>query len=248
MATLVLSAVGAAVGSSIGGGVLGLTSMAIGRAVGATLGQAIDRSWLGPSIGDSVVDSGRIERFRVNGASEGAAVSEVYGRMRVGGQVIWSSNFLETVTSEAVQSGGGKGGGSGPTTTVRNHSYSISLAVALCPGVISRVGRVWADGNEIALRDLNLRVYNGTETQLPDPKIQAVEGADDVPAFRGMAYVVIEDLELAPYGNRVPQLSFEVVRPQPETAPSDTELARNISAAAIIPGTGEYALATTPVP
>ena len=33
------------------------------------------------------------------------------------------------------------------------------------------------------------------------------------PAYRGIAYVVIEDLALAAFGNRVPQFSFEVVRP-----------------------------------
>jgi hypothetical protein len=41
---------------------------------------------------------------------------------------------------------------------------------------------------------------------LPDPKIEAVEGAGNAPAYRGLAYVVIEDLDLTPYGNRVPPL------------------------------------------
>ena len=34
-----------------------------------------------------------------------------------------------------------------------------------------------------------------------------------MPAYRGIAYVVIEDLDLTPYGNRVPQFNFEVFRP-----------------------------------
>ncbi len=65
---------------------------------------------------------------------------------------------------------------------------------------------------EIAPNSLNLRVYRGGEGQLPDPKIVAVEGSEKAPAIAGIAYVVLEDLELGQFGNRVPQFSFEVVR------------------------------------
>ena len=47
MATLVLSAAGAAFGSGIGGSVVGLSAMALGKAVGATLGSVIDQRLLG---------------------------------------------------------------------------------------------------------------------------------------------------------------------------------------------------------
>jgi hypothetical protein len=55
-----------------------------------------------------------------------------------------------------------------------------------------------------------MRVHAGDEAQMPDPLIQAVEGADRTPAYRGLAYVVMERLYITPYGNRLPQLSFEV--------------------------------------
>ncbi|NCO22180.1 MAG: hypothetical protein GW905_09320, partial [Rhodobacterales bacterium] len=69
MATIVLSALGAAAGASLGGGVLGLSSVVIGRAVGATLGRVIDQSILG--AGSQAVETGKVERFRLTGASEG---------------------------------------------------------------------------------------------------------------------------------------------------------------------------------
>lgn len=47
MATILLSAAGAAIGSGFGGTVLGLSGAVIGRAVGATLGRAIDQKILG---------------------------------------------------------------------------------------------------------------------------------------------------------------------------------------------------------
>ncbi len=239
MATILLSAAGAAVGAGFGGTVLGLSGTVIGRAIGATLGRVIDQRLIG--AGSDAVEVGRLERFRISGASEGAPVARAWGRVRLAGQVIWATRFRET----AATGGGGKGGGTPKST---QYSYSVSLAIALCEGEIRRVGRIWADGNEIEPNSLNLRIYKGNETQLPDPKIAAVEGAGKAPAYRGIAYVVIEELELAAFGNRVPQFTFEVVRgAQPEATPAIEELAATVPGVCLIPGTGEYALATTPV-
>lgn len=239
MATIVLSAAGMALGNTIGGTVLGLGMATIGRAAGATLGRVIDQRIMG--AGADAVETGRVDRFRLTGASEGAAISHIYGRMRVAGQVIWATQFLETSRT----TGGGKGGPPKPKTTT--YSYSISLAIALCEGEISRVGRVWADGVEIARDDLNMRVYSGSADQLPDPKMEAVEGAGQVPAYRGTAYVVFEDLDLGQFGNRVPQFSFEVMRPGQGEGAVHSDLHDLVTGVALVPGTGEYALATTPV-
>lgn len=239
MATLLLSAAGAAVGAGFGGTVLGLSGAVIGRAIGATIGRAIDQRVLG--AGSDPVDVGRIERLRLTGAGEGAPIGKIWGRMRVAGQVIWATEFIETVRRRRT----GKGA---PKPKVNEYSYSVSLAIGLCEGEILRVGRIWADGNEISALDLNMRVYFGGETQLPDPLIEAVEGSGRAPAYRGLAYVVIEDLELSSYGNRVPQFSFEVVRAaQGPAVGSDETLDRAVRGVALIPGTGEYGLATTPV-
>ena len=58
---------------------------------------------------------------------------------------------------------------------------------------------------------VTLRSYKGDESQTPDPLIVAHDG--DAPAYRGLAYVVFERIPLADFGNRIPQLSFEVMRP-----------------------------------
>ncbi len=231
MATIALSAAGMALGGSIGGSVLGLSMATIGRAAGAALGQRIDQTLLGG--GSAAVETGRIDRFRITSAAEGADVQRVYGRMRVAGQVIWATQFLEDTTT----SGGGKG--SRPTPTTTTYSYSVSLAIALCEGVISRVGRVWADGAEISPEVLNMRVYHGDADQMPDPKIAAVEGAENAPAYRGTAYVVLEDLSLGQFGNRIPQLTFEVVRSAPD------EVWEQVSGVVLGDGCGEYGLAVT---
>jgi hypothetical protein len=240
MATILLSAAGAAIGGSVGGTLAGLSSVAVGRAVGATLGRVIDQRLLGE--GAQAVETGKVDRFRLTSAGEGAAVTDLYGRMRIGGQIIWASDFAEITTV----SGGGKGAPSTPKTT--DYNYTVSLAVALCEGEITGVHRIWADGEEVAPSDLNISIYRGTADQLPDPTIAAVEGADRVPAYRGTAYVVLENLSLGQFGNRVPQFSFEVTRPEEAGSPEGAQsVTHSVTGVALIPGTGEYALATTPV-
>ncbi|GAA4224787.1 hypothetical protein GGQ68_001884 [Sagittula marina] len=245
MATILLSAAGAAIGSSIGGSVLGLSAMAAGRFVGAAVGRSIDARLMSQRLmgqGSDVVETGRVERFRITGSGEGHPIGQVYGRARIGGHVIWATEFEEH-RKKSGGSGGGKGTSSPAEPKGVSYSYTVSLAMALCEGEITGVNRIWADGAEIPIDDLNMRVYSGSQDQQPDPKMEAVEGTGMVPAYRGTAYVVIEDLDLTRFGNRVPQFSFEVTRPD---LGSD-QLPALLNAVAMIPGTGEYALATEPV-
>lgn len=242
MATLLLSAAGAALGGSLGGSVAGVATGVLGKAVGATLGAVIDQKLTG--VGSEPVESGRVERFKVMGASEGETLPRAFGRVRVAGQIIWSSRFIEDVDSRRV---GGKGGGAGGSQKVREYSYSISLAVALCEGEVVRVGRIWADGQQLDLAGISWRLHDGGEDQIPDPLIAAIEGDGYAPAYRGVAYVVFENLELAQFGNRIPQFNFEVIRRPEPAAGGPRPAALDVRGVALVPGTGEYGLATTPV-
>ncbi|MEX0969567.1 MAG: glycoside hydrolase TIM-barrel-like domain-containing protein, partial [Paracoccaceae bacterium] len=236
MATIILSAVGASLGASIGGSVLGISAAVIGRAAGGVAGKLIDNRLLG--TGAKAVQSGRVEQLRIMGSGEGQSMARAFGRVRVAGHVIWSSRFYEHVA----ESGSGKGMAAGPSR--RDYSYSISLAVALCEGEVARIGRVWGDGNLLDTSAMTMRLHKGDESQMPDPAIEAVEGTGLAPSYRGTAYVVFEDLDLTPFGNRIPQFNFEVMRPAKGSSPAPRDL---IEAVALIPGTGEYALATEPV-
>ena len=87
------------------------------------------------------------------------------------------------------------------------------------------------------------RWYPGNEAQTPDPFIAAKMGAANTPAYRGTAYVVFEELDLSAFGNRLPQISFEVFRPlaDPDTAEG------LVRAVTMIPASGEFTYATAPV-
>jgi hypothetical protein len=238
MATLALSAVGAAAGSALlpgGFSFLGatLTGAAIGRAVGGLAGAYIDQALFGATGQDVVRDGPRLADLSVTASTEGADIPRLYGRARLGGQIIWATRFEEeTVTTSAGGPGKGLNSGSGASTT--NYRYFANFAVALCEGEITRLGRVWADGDEITLSDYSYRVYTGSETQTPDSLIEAKEGAGNAPAYRGVAYVVFEHLPLADFGNRIPQLTFEVFR-------AVDRFESEVRGVTLIPAAGEFA-------
>jgi hypothetical protein len=59
-------------------------------------------------------------------------------------------------------------------------------------------------------RGLKFRFYTGGETQLVDPAIEADKGVGNAPAFRGTCYIVFEDVPLADFGNRIPNITAEI--------------------------------------
>jgi len=196
MASLVLSAVGTAIGGPLGG------------TIGGLIGSALDRTLFAPTVS---AEGPRLADLAVQASSYGQPIPRLWGTGRIAGNLIWSTGLIETKTTTKQ---GGKGGA--PKTTTTTYSYHVDCAIALCRGPIAGVRRIWADGK--LFRDADgvqrhaeaLRVYPGSEDQMPDPAMQAALGAADCPAHRGLAYVVFERLELADFGNRIPNFTFEV--------------------------------------
>lgn len=190
MATLLLTTLGSAIGGPIGG------------TLGGLIGNQIDARIFGPKGREGP----RLKDLTVSTSSYGQPIPRQFGRMRVAGTVIWSTDLIETKQKL-------KGRKGQPSTTT--FAYSASFAVALSSTPLDRIGRIWADGNLLrgAQEDLKvggtLRFYRGFGDDPVDPLIAAAKGAG-APAFRDCAYVVFENLELGDYGNRIPALSFEV--------------------------------------
>ncbi|TVQ55956.1 MAG: host specificity protein [Rhodobacteraceae bacterium] len=242
MATLVLASAGAALGGALGAAVFGgagaTAGALVGRAAGGLIGGALDQRLLG---GAAAVETGRASGFRVMGAREGAPIPRVFGRMRVAGNVIWASRFHEHVDRTTR-------GSKAARATVTTRSYTVSLAVALCEGPIDGIGRIWADGALLPAGAAEVRLHRGGPDAQPDPLIEALEGPGAAPAYRGVAYVVFEHLDLGLFGNRIPQFHVEVRR-QPRVDPAlspefERPLPELIEAVALSPGTGEFSLET----
>ncbi|MFC5393089.1 hypothetical protein ACFPPC_10640 [Bosea vestrisii] len=230
MATLVLQVAGSVLGAAVGGPFGAM----IGRSLGAIAGASLDQSLFGGSGGGTrIVEGPRLKEIDGLASTEGAPIPRVYGRARLGGQLIWATRFEEEVTTTVTRTkSGGKGGQKAQKTYETTYSYHANLAVAICEGPIAFVRRIWADGREVDFTSVSLRIHRGFENQEPDPLIAAKE-AGAAPAYRGTAYVVLERFPLADYGNRVPQFSFEVVRAVPG-------LGEMIRAVTLIPGASEF--------
>jgi hypothetical protein len=227
MASLAIAAAGATIGGAIGWGTsYAGVAIALGWTAGATLGNALfptkqpSQNYEGP----------RINELPIQTSSYGHPIPRVWGGARIAGNMIWTSGIKETKHVDEYSTGGGKGGG-GSTSTSTTYTYSSSFAIAICEGEIGDIGRIWADSQlvdavapDADMKDYyiqkslaysgakSLTVYRGTEDQLPCPLIESYEGTGNVPAYRGIAYIVFEDFELGDYGNRRPSFEFEIVQ------------------------------------
>lgn len=219
-----LQIVGTAVGSYFGYPQLG---MALGSLAGQALFPTKLPQLIGPRLQDSSVTMARI----------GQHIDEVHGTDAIAGNIIWMGPIREVATTEEV---GGKGGPEQSQTTY-TYFQSIAVGLCRGPmGGILRIwengklvydirGRQpdeseWPDisgsGSSSAwtprlnwmLQHYNgMVVYNGGPTQEPDPTIEADRGIGNVPAFRGLMYVVYPDRELTrENGYRHPNFKYEV--------------------------------------
>ncbi|MGE4371692.1 MAG: glycoside hydrolase/phage tail family protein [Xanthobacter sp.] len=234
MATLLLGAAG----GLVGGALFGPIGAVAGRALGALGGAVMDQTLFGGNRATST-QGPRLSDLEVMASTEGTGIPRLYGRTRLSGQVIWATKLKEVAQTET-QSVGGKGGSLMPTASNTTYSYYASFAVALCEGPVSRIGRIWADGKLLNTRRHTVRLHTGAPDQAPDPWIEAKQGAQGTPAYRGIAYVMFENLDLTSFGNRLPQITVEVER-------AVGRLEQQIRAVTMIPGATEFGYATATV-
>ncbi|HEQ98801.1 MAG TPA: hypothetical protein ENO22_05620 [candidate division Zixibacteria bacterium] len=193
----------------------------IGGLIGSFIGGYIDRRWLFPP---DAVEGPRLEDLKVQSSAYGVPINQIWGAARLAGNLIWADEITEVeVTTEV----GGKGGGGQEIT---GYEYYASFAIGICNGPVDKITKIWADSKLIYdITDANNQVVRpgrrrglsidqsswvqhlGDESQTPDPIIEAVEGEGNVPAFRGLVYMVFKDFPLEDYGNRIPNFNFEVV-------------------------------------
>ncbi|OYW14038.1 MAG: hypothetical protein B7X02_00905, partial [Rhodospirillales bacterium 12-54-5] len=229
MASTILSAAGAAAGAA--------TGVPGGSVIGAQIGSYVGSSLEG---GKKVHYEGqRLETLSVQTSSYGRMISLVFGSVRTAGNVIWSRPIKETATTTK-SSAGGKGSGGQKSSSSTSYSYSVSLAIAICEGELTSIDRVWADAALLDLSQGTYRMYLGSETQLPDPLIESFEGVGSTPAYRGLAYVVIEDFPMGDFGNRIPNFTFEVTRKASQRDNGIVPVEEQVKSVMLIPGSGEF--------
>lgn len=168
------------------------------------------------------IEGPRLDDLKVTSGDYGGPLPMVWALRRLPGQIIWAEELREEKVDS--KSKGGKQSG---------YKYYGTFAVAICGHEIEAVRRIWADTHLVydlskagpvtifnfgqtgnSLQDY-ITIYLGTETQQPDPRIQATveaeHGEGSCPAYRGTAYVVFKDVPLEKFGNRIPQIECEIV-------------------------------------
>jgi hypothetical protein len=159
-------------------------------------------------------------------AKEGGSRPFVFGRVRpiMGNLMHCSTPRIIKVEVEGEGSGGGKGGGGKAAKQYQERVYR-TYAIRICEGPITAVVRIWrnnklvydargnawgATNNGVFLR--TFRFHLGGWAQMPDPALEGIWGAGNVPGYRGTCYMVAVEEDLTDMGGSIPQFIFEVER------------------------------------
>lgn len=188
------------------------------------------------------IEGPRLDDLNVSLADYGTPIPRIWGTRRIQPQTIWAEKLREKKKKSKTK--GGK---------YTEYKYYGTWAVLLCDHEIDAVTRIWMDKRLVYQRTSagpispavalvlaniqgqsiklsaggNMRIYLGTETQTQDPRIEAWcedrYGPDSCPAYRGSAYIVFQEIPLETVGNRIPQISVEVVNNPSNAYPYDTK-------------------------
>ena len=196
--------------------------------VGGVIGSFFGYPQLGFVVGSLVgglltpkekTEGPRLDDLKVQVSTYGAGIPVLYGTERIGGNVVWSTDKIETSTTEEA----GKGGGA----EHKSYRYFVHMRIALCEtprdGSTVDIVQIFQDGKlkwdarsgipiaSALASEENLfaffTLYQGDAAQLPDPVEEIYAGgAGTVPAYRGIVSISMKAIECP--GGRVPQFSF----------------------------------------
>ena len=179
------------------------------------------------------IEGPRLDDLKSTGADYGTPLYMIWGMRRLEVPIFHAEDLKEVKRRRKTK--GGK---------FNEYTYYGTWAVALAGHEIAAVRRIWFDthlvydvsgagpvtpfdfgsnGGDISER---IAIYLGTETQDVDPRMQAYiearNGEGSCPAYRGTAYVMFKDVPLEKLGNRIPQVSVEVVSVDEPNYPWET--------------------------
>lgn len=203
----------------------------------ATAARFVAGSLLSSVLNRSSTEGPRLDDLTVQQSAYGVNIPLAYGTVRMAGNIIDSTDFVETKNVKKKKK-------LGIITVAKNttYTYAVSPAIMLCEGPLSatsKIGRVWANGELVFDSTSNnpdavpgddssyvltfdrdkkthaymdeLRFYRGTHDQQPDAALEAHHGVGNVPGYHGVAYVVLDNFQLEEFGNQLPNFEFELI-------------------------------------
>ncbi len=193
-------------GGSIGRLAIGAVGFGLGSMVGfPALGASLAMG-LGGMLFPPKQESKQRQVRAILGSSsvEGTPLTVVFGRVRIGGTLLWKGSLVYHEVEVDGKGGGKGGGGSGAGET---SYYTLSFAVVLGEGELE-LRQIYENKNKISP---SYTFYTGTEDQLADSFLTAQTGK--AIRYKHTSYIVFQDYNLGPTAN-IPQLTFEVVAGQ----------------------------------
>jgi hypothetical protein len=231
MGQLIMTVAGGVIGGLLGGPIGASIGMTLGGAVGATLfgptikgprlsdlkvtastyGNVIPKGYGTFRVGGNMIWSDGIEEVKKKQGGKGGPKQEVYYYYSTYAMSICEGE-IEDITR--IWADGklilDKTGGSHKQIKFTGSllTDTIQKIIDIQTAGLERTGL----GKVFGSSKYKFRLYKGTETQLPDSIMESKLGVGNVSAHRGMAYIVFDRMPLEDFGNRVPQLTFEVVK------------------------------------
>ena len=149
--------------------------------------------------------------IRTQRSEYGVPIPMLWGTHRFAGNVIWLGRVLHELDGK----------------------YYATLAIGICQGPVNKLQRIWADNeliydnragatSVVQMDGLSFNFHEGTDTQEPDILMEAYYvGQDDepywppppsgnVPAYRDLCYIVLQDFPLEKFNNTIPVFEFEI--------------------------------------
>lgn len=218
-------------GATVGGVVGGVIGFWIGGPQGAQIGFMIG-SAVGGYVDPEKIEGPKLTDATKQTAQDGIPIPFGYGTFPTSGNIIWVQPGPPTEHKKSER----QGKASGPVQIT--YTYTRSYAIGICEGEISglllvkRNGKIVYEGRTDAeLTALGMTatqisqaraasasfltkctIYNGDETQVADPTIEAWQGVGNVPGFRGLAYIVLHDDDVTELRGAIPQYEFVVCK------------------------------------
>lgn len=207
-------------GSTIGGIAGAIVGFYVGGPQGAYYGWMIG-SAVGGYVDPEQIYGPRLQDTRGQTSAVGGPIPRAWGTTPVPCNVIWQ----QTGVTEHKHTDDGKGSGMEQVTYTYTRSYAVMFHLGEIAGVlqIKRNSKIVYDARDddtlvaeyelagmdhsTAIRRLHAQrgenakwlakatIYNGTQTQDPDPTIESYVGVGNAPSYRGRAYMVVTDDE-----------------------------------------------------
>lgn len=173
-------------------------------------------------FGTQRVQGRTFDDIKVQSSKPGAPRPIIFGTVRpIVGNIIATTPPKIEVKRE--KQSGGKGG---PDVVVENQEVYRTYAIRICEGPVTGVRRVWRNNEVIYHRDSDdatqiennalflekAEFFLGGFDQMPSSVMEAAFEMENVHAYRGTCYVVVDNDNLTGTGGGIPQYAFEVER------------------------------------